>query len=237
MKTIKLITLFSLIAICTNQIFAQGSTHYYVIQLATYSSWEDFAKDEKNFYENTGTADNNIYGEQVGNSIKVYLLDSQEGSAVFFYDYERIQEVLATVRQNPNWKGAFRKGGVNWENLTYYGEVFDKYKNAVPEEFSAKGDRIEVESDNAETATDKEYKIQLGVYKEEKSKDFIINTYGFSEADAATYDEIVTHDFVKVKNTICRRYYVGGFQSKKSAEPIKKDLEKKSKRKLIIVQR
>ncbi len=237
MKTIKLITLLFLIALFNNQIFAQGSTHYYVIQLATYSSWEDFAKDEQKFYANTGTADNNIYGEKVGNSIKVYLLDSQEGSAVFFYDYGRTQEVLATVRENPNWKDAFRKGGVNWENLTYYGEVFDKYKNDIPEEFSSKGERIETKSEDSATSTDKEYKVQLGVYKEEKSKDFIINTYGFSKADAAAYDEIVTHDFVKVKNTICRRYYVGGFQSKKTAEPLKKDFEKKSKRKLMIVQR
>lgn len=237
MKTVKLITLGLLTFLFANKILAQGSTHYYVIQLATYSSWEDFAKDEQKFYANTGTADNNIYGEKVGNSIKVYLLDSQEGSAVFFYDYARIQEVLAVVRQNPNWKGAFRKGGVNWENLTYYGEVFNKYKNPIPEEFSAKGDRIEAESDDVETAADKEYKVQLGVYKEEKSKDFIINTYGFSKEDAAAYDDMVTYDFVKVKNKICRRYYVGGFQSKKTAEPFKKDFEKKSKRKLMIVKR
>lgn len=237
MKTIKLIALLFLTFFFTNKILAQGSTHYYAIQLATYSSWEDFAKDEQKFYENTGTADNNIYGEKVGNSIKVYLLDSQEGSAVFFYNYDRIQEVLSVVRQNPNWKGAFRKTGVNWENLIYYGEVFDQYKNAIPEEFSAKGTRIETESNEAEAAQDKEFKVQLGVYKEEKSKDFIINTYGFSEEDAAAYDDIVSYDFVKVKNTICRRYYVGAFQSKKTAEPLKKDFEKKSNRKLMIVER
>lgn len=236
MKIISFFSILILNLLISNQLFSQESTHYYVIQLATYNSWEDFAKDEQKFYANTGTADNNIYGEQVGNSIKVYLLDSQEGSAVFFYDFERTQEVLSVVRSNPNWKGAFRKGNVNWENLIYYGEVFDQYKDAIPEEFSEKGDRIEVEYSPAATAQ-KEYKIQLGVFKEEKSKDFIINTFGFSEQDAAAYNEIVTYDFVKVGKTICRRYYVGGFPSKKTAEPLKKDIEKKSNRKLMIVQR
>lgn len=243
MKTIKLISFLVFSLFFTSDVFSQASTHYYAIQLATYSSWADFAKDEKKFYENTGTADNNIYGEKVGNSIKVYLLDSQEGSATFFYDYDRTKEVLDVVRANPNWKGAFRKAGVNWDNLTYYGDVFEQYKQEVPAEFSSKGERINTESDqpgayaSAPAAEAKEYKVQLGVYKEEKSKDFIIKTYGFSDVDIEYYDDIVSYDFVKVKNDICRRYYVGEFYSKKTAEPFKKDFEKKSKRKLMIVQR
>jgi len=238
MKTIKLFTAIILALLFSSQTFAQESTHYYVIQVATYSSWADFAKDEQKFYTNTGTADNNFYGEQVGNSIKVYLLDSQQGDAMFFYNYERTMEVLDVVKNNPHFKGAFRKAGINWDNLVYYGDVFDQYKKEVPSEFSDKGERINTESDDqVAEAEDKEFKVQLGVFKEEKSKDFIINTYGFSEVDAAAYDAIVSYDFVKVKNKICRRYYVGGFPSEKTAEPFKKDFEKKSNRKLMIVQR
>ncbi len=243
MKTFKLFSLFIFIFLYTSQIFAQGSTHYYVIQLATYNSWEAFAKDEKKFYENTGTADNNIYGEQIGNSIKVYLLDSQEGSATFFYDYDRIKEVLAVVRANPNWKGAFRKGNVNWDNLIYYGDVFDQYKQAVPSEFSDKGDRIATQTSEPAAyygkteADQKTYKVQLGVFKEEKSKDFIVNAFGFSKDDAAAYDQMVSYDFVKVGKNICRRYYVGHFSSEKTAEPFKQDFEKKSNRKLLIAAR
>jgi|GEM_PF-6559212 len=244
MKTIKLFFLFIFTFLSTSQTFAQSSTHYYVIQLATYSSWENFAKDEKKFYANTGTADNNIYGEQVGNSIKVYLLDSQEGNATFFYDYDRIKEVLAVVRANPNWKGAFRKGNVNWDNLIYYGDVFEQYnQRAAPEEFSDKGDRIntavsEPAAYYRRTGTEQqEYKVQLGVYKEEKSKNYIANTFGFSEDDLAAYDQMVSYDFVKVGKNICRRYYIGHFSSKKTAEPFKKDFEIKSNKKLMIVAR
>ncbi len=233
MKTIKLFTILLFSVLLTSQAFGQESTHYYVIQVATYPSWADFAKDEQKFYTNTGTADNNFYGEQVGNSIKVYLLDSQQGTAMFFYNYERTMEVLDVVKNNPHFKGAFRKSGVNWDNLVYYGDIFDQYKEEIPSEFSDKGERINTETQTA----DKEYTVQLGVFTEEKSKDFIINTFGFAEETAASYEAIVTYDFVKVKNKICRRYYVGNFTSKKTAEPFKKDLEKKSNRKLMIVQR
>ncbi len=240
MKTIKFLSLIIFTCLFAGHSYAQSSAHYYVIQLAAYNSWEDFAKDEQKFYANTGTADNNIYGEQVGNQIKVYLLDSQEGHATFFYDYNRTKEVLSVVRANPNWKGAFRKGNVNWDNLVYYGEVFDQYKQAVPSEFSDKGGRIDSEPADyyGKTESDqKDYKVQLGVFKEEKSKNFIANAFGFSEEDIAAYDQLVSYDFVKVGKNICRRYYVGHFSSKKTAEPFMQDFEKKSNRKLMIAQR
>ena len=240
MKTFKLFTLLAFIMSFSSQILAQGSTHYYVIQLATYGSWEDFAKDEEKFYANTGTSDNNIYAEQTGNYIKVYLLDSQEGNAVFFYDYDRIQEVLAVVRKNPNWKGAFRKGNINWDNLIYYGDVFEQYNQTVPEEFSDKGKRINIQRSEpasyyGQTKTDqKVYKVQLGVFKEEKSRDFIAKAFGFSEDDLAAYDRLVSYDFVKVGKDICRRYFVGNFSSKKTAEPFKEEFERKSNQQLLI---
>jgi len=225
----KFLTLLFIVASFATKSFAQEEDRSFVIQVATYDSWEAMAKDEKKFYQPTGTADNNFFAEKVGNRIKVYLFDSYQGSWSSFYPGTHADNVLATVKENPNWKGAFRKKNVG-NNLKYYGEVFNEYKNnELPEEYSSKGGSI------ASTPSTSSYRIQLGVFNEEKSVDHIAASYGLSETDKEKSSSLISHDFTTVKKEVCRRYYFGEFKNKADALKKKKALEKNTKRKLLVV--
>ena len=228
MKISKILFLIFVLSICNFHSIAQEEDQSFVIQLATFGSWEDFANHEVEFYANTGTADNNIYAEKTGGLVKVYLFDSQQGTRAYFYPGDHADKVLKTVRKNPNWKGAFRKNSIG-DDLTYYGDVFNKYKkDGLPDEYTAKGGAIA-------PASNDRFKIQLGVFKQEKLIDHIAESYGLNDSDKTNISILLSHDFTKVKKDICRRYYFGEYQSKEAALAKKKELEKKTKRKLMIV--
>lgn len=229
MKTIQLFLFFLFLSTLPSDLHAQESDKAYVIQLATFGSWEDFAKNEKIFYTNTGTADNNIFAEKVGSRVKVYLFDSYQGGTDYFYAGSRLDKVLKEVRNNPHFKDAFRRSDVDYNKLVYYGDVFEKYKNNIPSEFNTKGGSTELAADNPT------YKIQLGVFKEWKSLDYIVNRYNINEVDTNSTTTSLSHDFTKVKNTVCRRYYYGKFINKKAAMEKLKALQKASNRKLMLV--
>ncbi len=221
----------------TQDSFAQVEDKSYVIQIATFSSWDAMAKKQEIFYANTGTADNYIFAEKVGKRIKVYLFDSSQGDASRFYTRKRLNEVLKVVKANPNFKDAFpRSEGVNFENLTYYADAANKateknYPQEFSQDFTAKG---VASSDDSGSEW---YKVQLGVYKEAKSMDFIAHNYGFTGVNKDHVEDFVSHDFTRVNKNICRRYYFGNYNSKAMAMLKKKELEKSSKRKLMVVKR
>jgi hypothetical protein len=231
MKTTHLFPILFLCLFSYINSYAQEGDKAYVIQLATYDNWEDFANNEQAFYTNTGTADNNIFAEEIGNRVKVYLLDSYQGGVEYFYAGSHLDKVLKTVKNNPNFKDAFRRSDVDFQNLIYYGDVFEKYKNnKTPTEYTSKGTNI-----NATTSTGAKYKIQLGVFKEWKSLDFIADQYGLKQVDQNKATTLLSHDFTKVKNNVCRRYYYGEYNNKEAATAKMKALENASKRKLLLV--
>ncbi len=232
MRTIKLLValfLVSFFAIDTN---AQEDDERYAIQIATFGSWEEFAKKKEDFDSHVA-----VYGEQVGKLVKVYLLNynSEYEMNELFYPGEHFNSIYEWVKKD--YPGAFRRSDVKKENLTYGWDVFEKYKNdePLPDEFDTKG--VGSGTASTETSSEGKYKIQLGVFKEEKHLDHIAEKYGLDENEKGMVEVLLSHDFTKVKKVICRRYYFGEYSTKEKALAKKKELEKNSKRKLLLVKR
>lgn len=230
MRTTKFLSLLCFALLLTFNSKAQENDQSYMIQLATFSSWAHFAKQEQDFYVPTGTADNNIYAEQIDGRIKVYLFDTYEGSIADFYPGEHLDKVLEIVRSHDHFKGAFRKPAKSIYELTPYGEVFEKYRNEeLPDLLTAKG------GSTVANPTSGLYKVQLGAFKTQKGYDYIAENYGLNNTDKAKLESLMSHDFTKVKKDVCRRYYFGQYNSKSEAIAKKKALEKATKRKLMVV--
>ena len=79
------------------------------------------------------------------------------------------------------------------------------------------------------------FKIQLGVFSERKSLNYIAKHFGLSESEKAGLKKELSHDFIKIDGKVCRRYFYGAFETKADADTKKKELEAKSNMKFTVV--
>ncbi|MEL6925918.1 MAG: hypothetical protein AAFO94_17885, partial [Bacteroidota bacterium] len=70
-----------------------------------------------------------------------------------------------------------------------------------------------------------------------KSAEAIGKAYGLTKWETANIHRVVSHDFTKVDEEVCRRYYYGKYDSKAKARQARKKLEKKTGRRLMVVKR
>jgi len=226
MKLIKSISILLFFILFTYESFAQEDKRY-VIQLATYSSMDAFVKEKDKY-----PASDQVWVEKIGKTVKVYLLhyDGQYDDYSLFYPGESLENASKWTKKE--FKGAFRRSDVKKDNLKMAYEIFKEYKDKKvrPSEYTSKGEPTEIDVEKSS-----KYKIQLGVFQEQKSLDYIADNYGLSNFEKNKVEEFLTHDFKKVKKVICRRYFFGDFDTKASALAKMKAMEKKTKRKLLLV--
>ena len=226
MRLIQILSILLLFTFFSGQTNAQEDKRY-VIQLSTYGSWEAFVNDKDRY-----PAADQVWAEKVGKIIKVYLLhyNGEYDDYDLFYPGEHLDNAYSWTSKE--YKGAFRRSDVKKENLKMAYEIFKEYeeKGKIPSGYSTKGG-----DKNINASQSGNYKIQLGVFKEQKSLDYIADNYGLSESEKKSAEKLLTYDFKKVKNVICRRYFFGNFDTKASALAKMKTLEKKANKKLVLL--
>lgn len=206
------------------------SANNYVIQIATYDSFEQFAKDKDKFSYSSA-----IEVEKVGKRVKVYLLryNGEWDEGVYFSPGETLDLQYSFAKERH--PGAFRRNDVDIEKTTNAWDIFEKYKyNQLPTEYTTKGGGSFETNNSSDT---EHYKIQLGAFTEQKSNAYIADNYGLSSAEKTNADELLSHDFTTVNKKVCRRYYFGEYQNKADALAKKKQLEKATNRRLILVKK
>ena len=226
MSAVKILLPFVFLISFVNNSFSQSQDKAYAIQLAAYKSWDQFAENKSNFithfnkidFPSSAFNENDIYVEKTAKWIKVYLIKDEFQSL----------KVLMAIKGSPYFANSFRSNKLDLASLYKYKTAYDIHEKR-PEAFAVKGGRIA-----APTKVEK-YKIQLGVFNEEKSLTDLANKFGVKIYDQQSFIKGISHDFVRVKNKVHRRYYYGGFSNKTEAETEKKQLEKECGKQFLVV--
>ena len=224
MKKLKLLFVPFLCLFIISDIFSQSEKSGF-IQLVSYGSWEQLAQSEQGFTAQLNKVDwpytvyteENVYTEKAGKWVRVYLR----------HNGWQPNELLRTIKAS-SFNSAFHKSNVDFTDLTDYRTAVRMHEGK-PSQYSIKGITA------ANTSGNGPYKIQLGVFTEMKSNDYIANSYGFSKLEKDNIHSLLSYDFTKIKNKVCRRYFYGNFDSKAEAEAKRRILESRSKNKLLVV--
>ena len=227
MRTIKLTLLLTLCLAFVNTTFSQdGVDPELGIQLATYSSQKSLnANLPKLNALQTGALNHLFLSHRTGNQIKVYLV----GEYGYFYPGMETDDALKAVKANKGFEGAFLKR-INDERLKFKPLLVNTVTNPLDndDDLTAKG---------GEQKTEKRYRVQLGVFSELKSPEYIASAYGLTSWEKTNFDRVVQQDFTKVDDEVCRRYTYGAYHKKSDARKAKRKLEKKSGRKLMLIKK
>jgi len=240
MKTVKSLLILMLFSFTFSASFAQevkipdhnlpgGEDPEYAIQLATYRSQKALDDNLHVLRALDSGSDEHLYlSQKVGNKIKVYLV----GKYGSFYPSSEMIDATRKVKSTKGFEGAFLKL-VNDELSSFQpiliNTVADPYGKV--EELTAKGESA------VEEVKEKKYKIQLGVFSDVLSTSHLAKAYGLTKWEEANIARVVSYDFTKVDEEICRRYYYGAYKNKRDARTAKRKLEKKTGRKLMMVKR
>ena len=195
----------------------------HAIQLAAYESWDQMIEHRNDFIRELYQIDfapsryteESVFVEQTVGWLKVYLIHDGYKSAV----------LLNSIQANPYFEKAFKPSSLVTKNLFKYPSAYRSLSHQ-PVEYTTKGGSF------GETEKASSYKIQLGVFKEEKSTDQIADKFG---VEKETFEDQLSYDFVSVNKKVCRRYYYGNYKSKSKALAAKKVLEKESGKNLLVV--
>jgi len=215
---------FWLLAICFSFFQTEVRSevfHYYVIQLAQYSDAQTFEANQATFNVELGSGDNYVMSEKIGEEVFVYLMDGKN----YFVGGDRIQTVLAEVKTVDGFEQAFQRPAPNdYSKL----QVVDRNPKAVsvktaPSEFSTKGNNAS------------KYTIQLGVFSQMKSPEQMAKTFGLTNWEQHNFDRVISQDFTKVENKICRRYFFGSYATEAEAVKQLVKMEQESGETLKIV--
>jgi len=240
MKTVKSLLLLMLFSLVLTTSFAQevkipdhslpgGVDPEFAIQLATYGSQKALDNNLPVLRALDSGSDEHLFlSHKVGNKIKVYLV----GKYGSFYPSTEMIDATRKVKSTKGFEDAFLKL-VN-DDLSSFkpilvNTVVDPYEKV--EELTAKGGSAD------EAAEEMKYKVQLGVFSDVQSPSHLAKAYGLTKWEESNIERVVSHDFTKVDEEVCRRYYYGAYKNKRDAKTAKRKLEKKTGRKLILVKR
>jgi len=240
MKTVKSLLILMLLSFTFSASFAQevkipdhnlpgGVDPEYAIQLATYRSQKALDNNLPVLGALDTGSDEHLYlSQKVGNKIRVYLV----GKYGSFYPSTEMIDATRKVKSTKGFEDAFLKL-VNDELSSFkpilVNTVADPYEKV--EELTAKGGSA------VEAVEEMKYKIQLGVFSDEQSPSHLAKAYGLTKWEEKNIERVVSHDFTKVDEEVCRRYYYGTYRNKRDAKAAKKKLEKKTGRTLMMVKR
>ncbi len=222
MRTAQVLSTLCLFLFLALSSFAQASYKVPAIQLAAYDNWQQLENNKHRFVKYFNKIDwpEHVYTvadlrtERVGKWVRVFLL----------HENWQVNDLLLTIQAQPYFKDAFFRN-VRKGNLMAYATPAAKSTGTIPSEFTAKGKMVASKNDASK------YKIQLGVFKEKKSFDYIVSNYGLDMDDV---EYMLSHDFTTVKNKVCRRYYFGSYDNKADARAMLWELEGKTNKKLLL---
>ena len=207
---------------------------FYVIQLAAYSSIENFYDNKKPFesLNKYGVVEPDI---KPNGFVQVYLKKFNG----YFENRKKANDILRKVRRYRTFRKAYIK---KMENSSFFNQPdISVGENEIVISFRVGGNTTSV-SGNESVIPDEfsgrdvsssldYYQIQLGVFNEKKPKKLICDKFNFSQSEINNYKDYIEYDWIDGK----RKYLFGKFPNKESALIRKKQFEDASNEKLYII--